>query len=292
MGRNHLRAAMTCPHATLVAITDVDSVRAQAAAREFGGEAVSTSSLLGHIDAAIIAAPTALHVSLAVPLLLAGVHCLVEKPFAASEDECRTLIAAAEASDAVLQVGHVERFNPAVETMFAQGINASLVRKITARRMNPGSARVKDIDVVMDLMVHDLDVILALKKGVAVRDVGARGTADEAKATVIFADGCVATATASRLVEARTRDLDVALSDGFVRLDYVDKWVQVSRAEPGEEGLATVRPPVPVKDAIASQLADFVSCIQNQRKPRVSGADGLAVMSLAWQIQAAMAENA
>ncbi len=290
MGRNHLAAAKNCPNVTLIAVVDAVEAHARAAAAEFGGApAAGVDALIGNVDAAVIAAPTATHALLATPLLNAGIHCLVEKPLAGSEGECRAMIAAAKGR-AVLQVGHIERFNPAVEALFAQDLAPTSVRTVTARRMNPGSARVKDIDVVMDLMVHDLDIILALKRGIPVSDIAAHGDSAEAVATLTFADGCAATLTASRRTETRVRDLEVMLEDGSVRLDYLTREFRSQRSGtiPGGD-TNTGRAVVGEGDAIMKQLADFVACARTQRRPRVSGDDALAVMILAWRIQAAVA---
>ena len=290
MGRHHLIAAKNCSDVTLMAVVDAVHAHARTAAAEFGGAAAAgVGALIGSVDAAVIAAPTATHGLLAIPLLNAGIHCLVEKPLAGSEDECRALIAAAK-DRAILQVGHIERFNPAVETLFASGLTPKSVRKVTARRMNPGSARVKDIDVVLDLMVHDLDIIIALKHGIPVTNVTARGDGNEAVATLIFADGSAATVTASRITATRVRDLEVTLDDGFVRLDYLTRDVRTHRQGPGEsDGPMKERTAVSDGDAIKRQLTAFVACARTRQRPRVSGEDALAVMILAWRIQAALA---
>src|SRR5690606_9755281 len=118
----------------------------------------------GDVDAVIVAVPSADHRAVAEPLLARGIPCLVEKPFALTEEDCRALIEAADKSRACLQIGHVERFNAGVQAFLAQNPAAGEMRTLTARRMNAGSARVTDIDVVLDLMVHDLDVVMALKQ--------------------------------------------------------------------------------------------------------------------------------
>ncbi len=282
MGRNHLRAAKAAPDITLVSVTDADSQSGETAAREFDCALLSADALIGKIDAAIIAVPTTVHAAFAVSLLQAGIHCLVEKPLAANAADCDAIIAAAANSGATLQVGHIERFNPAVETLFAAGIPSQLLQKIAARRFNPGSARIKDVDVVVDLMVHDIDVVLALKRDVEVTKVMARGNADEVEAILTFADDCVASLVASRTIQDRVRALDVALPDGVLQVNYLTR---TARFQHGDHYHAL--PNVRDGDPIANQLADFAKCIREKLTPRVTGPDGLAVMDIAWRIQKA-----
>jgi len=285
MGRRHLSAAKSSPDIALVAAIDSDRARAEDAARDAGCAAESdTASLAGRIDAAVIAAPTAAHAAIAVPLLRAGVSCLVEKPLAASEAEIAQMIDAARDGKALLQVGHVERFNPAVETLLAAAVPAGAIRALAARRMSAASARVTDIDVVTDLMVHDLDVVLALK-GVEIAAVQAAGNDDHAVALLRFPDGAVATLTASRLTATRIRDLDVADDDAFYHLDYIGRTVARTLKR---DHMTSAQLAVPRTDALAAQLGDFVRCVRTKSKPRVSGEDAPAVMRTAWRIQAAL----
>ena len=273
MGRNYLRAAKAAG-IPIAGIIDSNAGQAKAAAAEFGCEILSDTR---GVTAAVVAVPTAAHAAIAGPLLKSGVHCLVEKPFAATEAECRALMDTAVIGQAVLQVGHIERFNPAVEALFARAISLGTIAAFTARRMGPASARVSDVSVIVDLMVHDLDVILALKPA-PVTKVEAVGTADHAEAALTFADGAIATLTASRTATTRLRDLHVATNAGAFHLDYIAK----SLATDG--GAAAVF----TGDALGAELKDFIGSIQNQRQPRVMGAAGLEVMKLAWRIEAAL----
>jgi predicted dehydrogenase len=287
MGRRHLAAARSSPDIALVAAVDRDRTCADEAAKIAGCTAATTTDgLEGRIDAAVIAAPTAAHAGLAVPLLRSGISCLVEKPLAGSEAEILRMIGAAREGRAVLQVGHVERFNPAVETLLAGASGTDAIRALAARRMSAASARVIDIDVVTDLMVHDLDVVLALKPA-EIAAVQTAGNDDHAVALLRFADGAVATLTASRLTATRVRDLDVADEDAFFHLDYIGRTVTRTLRR-GADHMASTQLAVPESDALAAQLADFVRCVRTQAKPRVSGEDALAVMRIAWRIQAAL----
>jgi predicted dehydrogenase len=287
MGRRHLSVATSSSDVVLVAAIDCDRARAEEAAQDSDcAAAVNTEGLAGQIDAAVIAVPTATHAAIAAPLLRAGVSCLVEKPLAATESEIAQMIDAARAGRAVLQVGHVERFNPAVETLLAAATSPSSIRALAARRMSAASARVTDIDVVTDLMVHDLDVVLALK-GANIAAVQAEGSDDHAVALLRYPDGAVATLTASRLTATRVRDLDVADDDAFFHLDYIGRTV-TRTLKRGADHMATAQLAVPDSDALAAQLGDFVRCVRAKSKPRVSGDDALAVMRVAWLIQAAL----
>lgn len=285
MGKRHIAAAKRTPGVTLTAVVDADTAQALAGA-EMGGCPVfpDTDSLIGKIDAAVIAVPTAAHVPTATPLLKAGIGCLVEKPLAATEAECRQLISAASAGQAVLQVGHIERFNPAIETLVYAGLPPASITALAARRMSAASARVVDIDVVMDLMVHDLDVVLALKKTPVIH-VSAQGNDDHAVALIGFADGTTATLTASRVTATRIRDLDVVTPDAFFHVDYAARTAAKSRRR--ENGAFEVTDlAVTGTDALNAQLEDFLASVRGGKAPRVSGEDALATMILTAQIQA------
>jgi predicted dehydrogenase len=287
MGRRHLNAVSTRSDTALTAIIDPNDDAARTTAAMAGcAVAKSPEELVGKVDAVIVAAPTAAHAHIALPLLRAGIACLVEKPLAGSEAECRALIEAARGT--VLQVGHVERFNPAVETL-TRAVEAAHIRALVARRMSAASARVTDIGVVDDLMVHDIDIALALKR-TPVTAVSAAGNDDHAAALVTFADGCVANFIASRLTATRVRDLDVVATDAFFHLDYIERTLTRSQRR-GADQAQTSEIAVPSGDALGAQLADFLESIRAQRPPRVSGADALAVMQIAWRIRAALANS-
>ncbi len=287
MGKRHVAAAKRVAGVELIAVVDPDLAQCRAAA-EIGGCAAlaDIESLAGKIDAAIIAAPTGAHVPCATPLLRGGIACLVEKPLAATEAECRSLIAAAKDGGAVLQVGHIERFNPAIETLTYAGVPPASITALAARRMSAASARVLDIDVVMDLMVHDIDVVLTLKK-TPVAHVSAGGNDDHAVALVSFTDGATATLTASRVTATRIRDLDVVTPDAFFHVDYIARTATKSRKRDNGH-IESVDLAVTGTDALSAQLEDFLACVRNGKTPRVTGEDALACMTLTAQIRAAL----
>jgi predicted dehydrogenase len=275
MGRNYLRAAKAAA-VPIAFITDANPAAAAQAAAEYGC-AVMANPQPADMDAAVIAVPTAYHAHVALPLLRAGVHCLVEKPFVANVAEGTSLIAAA--GKAVLQIGHIERFNPAVEALAACNIDPARITALTARRMGPASARVTDISVVVDLMVHDLDVVLALKP-MAVAKIDVTGTADHAEAKLTFADGAEATLIASRTSQARVRTLDVSTTDGGYHLDYIAK--SLLTGAPSAQNTERVY----TGDALGAELAHFMACIRDKAPPRVTGQTALGVMDLIWRIEA------
>ncbi|MBY0510964.1 MAG: Gfo/Idh/MocA family oxidoreductase [Rhodospirillaceae bacterium] len=278
MGRNYLRAAQAAG-IPVAFITDANLDAAAQAAAPYNC-AVLANPKPSDMDAAVIAVPTAHHAAVALPLLKAHVHCLVEKPFVACAAEGAALIAAAK--NAVLQVGHIERFNPAVEALSAHNIDPARITSLTARRMGPASARVTDISIVVDLMVHDLDIVLALKP-MAVAKIEVTGTADHAEAKLTFADGAVADLIASRTSQMRVRTLDITTKDGDYRLDYIAKSL-LTAASSAQNAY--------IGDALGAELAHFVACIKNKARPRVSGETALAVMNLTWRIEAALGKAA
>lgn len=283
MGRNHLRTIKAMPDVTLVAVADADAQIGVDSAQEFGCALVPVNDFIGKVDAAVIAAPTTLHASLAVPLLKAGIHCLVEKPLAASREDCEAIIDAAQAGNAVLQVGHIERFNPAIETLMAARIPTSVMQRMATRRFNPESARIKDVDVVVDLMVHDIDIVLALKRDIEITKVIARGTTDECEVMLMFADGCVANLVASRATTDRVRELNIVVPDGVMEVNYLARVMRFKHGDHYHD-----MPNVRGGEPLANELADFVKCIRKRLLPRVTGADGLATMDVTWRIQKAL----
>lgn len=279
MGANYVRAVQTTPDVRIVALVDPSVERANQIGAVINARAARALDHAGEYDAALVVVPTAAHRDVAEPLLRAGVSCLVEKPMASTPEDCRALIAAADAGNAVLQVGHVERFNAAMVALRQADLPSTAIKHLTARRMNSGSARVMDIDVVMDLMVHDIDAVLSVKRQ-PVTDVRATGDKDHAVATLRFEDGATAEITASRVTPGRTRDLTVALHDGRTyALDYIERTLSVDGT------------PVPVTadaNSLGRQMSAFAHSIRTQTPPQISGGDALAVMDVTWRVQKAL----
>lgn len=307
MGSNHLRIYAGLKGAELVGVVDADAERARAAAARHGCRAfASVQEMAGEIDAATIAVPSSLHGEVAGPLLEAGVHCLVEKPLATTEAECEALIHAADAAGAVLLVGHVERFNPVVRQL-GEILGGSVVHAIDVRRMSALSARITDVDVVADLMIHDIDVVLSLL-GTDVTDVFAHGVRsaagtghDYVTATLMFASGSLATLTASRITHNKIREVNVTADVGYVTANYLNQELLIhSQARTtGSAGdgvgttyvldLAIERVLIRPEEPLDVEIRHFVDCIRHATAPLVSGRDALNAMRYVWQIQRLLA---
>lgn len=276
MGANYVRALQNTTDVRLTALVDHSVTRAHHLGAAIGARAAAHLDHAGPVDAAIVAVPTADHADVAVPLLRAGLPCLVEKPLALDAKSCDALQEAAAVGSTVLQVGHVERFNAAVVALRALNLPRADIAQLTARRMNAGSARVLDIDVVLDLMVHDLDVVMALK-GEPVTEVRATGSGDHATAALVFADGSTAEITASRVTPGRTRDLALVMKDGTpYALDYIERSLRRGDAAVPVTGDA---------NPLGRQVSAFAASIRTGTKPAVSADDAIAVMQVVWRIQ-------
>lgn len=294
LGRHHARILSTRPNVELVGVVDIDAARgAEIAAAHGTCACASVDALPGGIDAAVVAVPTETHLAVALPLLERGVHVLVEKPMARSLDEADRLVRAAEASGAVLAVGHTERFNPAVE---AARPLVQAPRFIEVHRLGTFPERSLDIDVVFDLMIHDLDVVIDLV-GTEVESIEAVGVpvltprVDIANVRLRFAGGCIANLTASRISRDRVRKLRVFQPDAYVSIDYaaqeVETW-RLVREDGRPPSIAGGKLDIAREEPLARELDDFLAAIAARRTPRVTGAQGRAALALAEQIAAQM----
>ena len=298
MGRNHARCLASMKGVDLVAVVDSDEERRTAAATAFECQPFSSFSQLPQIDAAVVAVPTALHAEVGRALMERGVHCLVEKPLALDRAQAQILIEAADSANVVLQVGHIERFNPAVRQL-GICLEGEQVLVANARRMSGFSARVGDIDVVMDLMVHDLDVILYLmgnqvEDTIAVGVDGAHGF-DHVTALVSFEGGSMASLTASRITQNQIRKLEVTTKEDFYSVDYSNQELLIFRqGRLDNDGMAEGRYVLDVDtrrvflrrtEPLVSELEHFVGVIRGDRENEVDGRQGLNALNLVWDIQ-------
>lgn len=239
MGRHHVRLLSGLLGPEAVVVVDVDPARAEAAAREHGAAvAGGVGEILGGVDVAVVAVPTVDHLEVSARLIEAGVHVLVEKPVAADLGQADALIAAAALRGVVLAVGHVEFYNPAVQEVLASGLAP---RFVEVERMSPFSPRSLDVDVVLDLMIHDLQILHALDPS-PVREVRAVGIdvlsdrVDIADARIELESGCVANLTASRVSAERVRQLRIFFEDRYFSLDYQKQTVRGARRVRGDNG--------------------------------------------------------
>jgi predicted dehydrogenase len=290
LGKHHARILSGLQGARLTAVVDVLPGRAAEIAAAAGTRPMADSrDLLDEVDAVTVAVPTALHREVALPFLERGIAVLVEKPMAQSLAEADELIAAARASGAVLAVGHTERFNPAVSAVLPL---VTSPRFIEVHRLGVFPERSLDIDVVFDLMIHDLDVILAMVRS-EVASIEAVGVPvltpryDIANARLRFASGCIANVTASRISRDRVRKIRFFQPDSYLSIDYaaqeVEGWRLVRRdgARPSIEGGAI---PVERDEPLRRELADFVRAARDRSMPLVNGEAGRRALELATRI--------
>ncbi len=294
LGKHHARILASLPGVELTAVVDTNQARAEEIAAANGTRALMrATSLIGKVDAVSIAVPTEQHVTVALPFLEAGTSVLVEKPMARSLEEADAMIAAAAKSGAVLAVGHTERFNPAVEVARPMLTDP---RFIEVHRLGTFPERSLDIDVVFDLMIHDLDVVLSLvhSEVESIEAVGVpvlTGRVDIANARLRFANGCIANLTASRISRDRVRKIRFFQPAAYVSIDYGAQKVEMFRLVKGEGPKPSIEGgdvPVTNEEPLKRELADFVDAVANKRAPHVDGAQGRRALEIATRIVAAM----
>lgn len=293
LGRFHAQKYAAIEDADLVGVVDSDPARAEAVAKEAGTRAFrSHAELFGLVDAVSIATPTEFHFPIGMEFLERGVHVMMEKPLASDSAEATGLVREAEKTGAILQAGHIERFNGA---MLALG---GLIRDplyIEAVRMSPYPNRSTDVDVILDVMIHDIDLVLALAGGepesveAVALPVVSPGKADLANARVAFRN-CVANITASRVSTERVRKITVYQPGAIISIDYAAQALTIQRTVPGDGPVASqvaeeVR--VEKKDSLFEELKSFIHSVKDGRPPVVSGRDGLRALELAERIREA-----
>jgi len=324
MGRHHARTYKQMPDADLKAVVDFDMTRAQAVADEYGCDAYKTveQMLEAHPDiaAVTVAVPTVYHRAAAEPLLNEKIACLIEKPLAPSVEDCRALVDCAKANHTVLQVGHTERFNPAVRAAEALGFK---VRFMQAERVSPMTFRSMDVGVVMDMMIHDLDIVLRLA-GSPIKTVDATGVAvlgeqeDIASARIVFENGCVANITTSRMALNTERKLRVFSESGFINLNYATRdGIVVHTDGENREAMMKAREqlaagqdlsdlkyldmvktqplsfdlPAGEDDQLTAEQNNFLRAVRGGGRPAVDGEAGLAAVDAAQRVVRAIREH-
>lgn len=290
LGRHHARILATLAGVELVAVADINPARAAEVASASGTSPLTDyQDLLGKVDAVTLAVPTDLHREVARPFLAAGVHVLVEKPMARSLAEADDMIQTAARAGAVLAVGQTERFNPAVIT--ARPV-LSDPRFIEVHRLGTFPERSLDIDVVFDLMIHDVDIVLSIVKSEveAIEAVGVpvlTGRVDIANARLKFSNGCIANLTASRISRDRVRKIRFFQPRTYVSIDYAAQKLEVFRLVNGEGPVPAIEGgevAVENEEPLKRELADFVEAIRTHRPPTVTGQDGRRALALAQRI--------
>lgn len=302
MGRHHARVYSELPNVNLVGVADVDSEIARQVAADHATRAMERGPLLRRADVASVAVPTQYHADIATECIDNDVDVLVEKPFVADPSRGRELVERAEEAGVTIQVGHIERFNPAIRAV--SDIVADLdVIAVDARRLGPPPEdRQLDRSAVLDLMIHDVDVLLAMLDSQP-DEVTAHGAKENqyAAANLSFPDGTVATLTASRVTQERVRTLAITAEDCRVDVDYIDRSVEIHRHSLPEyiEDNGDVRyrhesiverPTVQTGEPLKNQLESFVTAATTDADPVVSGEDGLRVLDVARRIDEAAAD--
>ena len=290
LGRHHARIASTLEGVRLAAVVDLKADRAAEIAAAHGAFALTDyRELPGHIDAVVVAVPTDAHLSIALPFLERGVGVLVEKPMAQSLEEADAMLAAAAASGATLAVGQTERYNPAVAAVLPL---VTSPRFIEVHRLGTFSERSLDIDVVFDVMIHDLDIILALVRSeiVSIEAVGVPVLSpkfDIANARLRFASGCIANVTASRISKDRVRKIRFFQPDAYISIDYAEQSAEgwrLTRRDGQRPQIQGGAIPVQADEPLRRELADFVTAIRDRRSPLVDGAAGRRALALATEV--------
>jgi len=291
LGQHHARIYTELPGAELVAVADLSEARR----RDVGGRlkvpaVADYRSLIGKVDAVSVAVPTAAHYPIALTFLQAGSDVLVEKPITQTVGEADVLIAAAAKGGRILQVGHSERYNGAVRALSTQVQDPGFIE---VHRMGPFPGRGTDVDVVLDLMIHDIDIVLTLVKSpvASVSAVGVpvvSGQVDIANARLEFASGCVANITASRVSGERLRKIRVFQRDTYFVLDYASQELNLFRKTPGDGSgkarLTRIEVPVARVEPLRQELDDFLDSVRTRRPPLVSGEAGREAVAVAAQI--------
>jgi predicted dehydrogenase len=285
IGGNHARIYAELPQAEFIAIFDIDPVRAAEIAAKYKAKAArSLEEFAGMVDAASVGTPTSAHFSVARDLLMRGKHLLIEKPITENTADARELAQLAAEKRLVLQVGHVERFNPVLSALEQRLTHP---RFIEAHRLSPYPDRSTEIGVVLDLMIHDLEIILHLVDS-TVENIDAVGVPvlsrgeDIANARLRFTDGCIANITSSRISPERMRKIRVFQEDAYLSLDYQGQSGEIYRRVNGQ----ITREPVAIEkeEPLRQQLASFADCALTGGEPRVSGSHAAAALELAVEI--------
>lgn len=292
IGSNHARIYSEIPSADFAAVYDVDLARANSIAKKFGATAAgSLDEFVEMVDAASVATPTNTHYEIARKLLERNKHLLIEKPITDNTAHASELAEMAARNKLILQVGHVERFNPVLSALEQ---HLTHPRFIEAHRLSPYPERSTDIGVVLDLMIHDLEVILHLVRS-PVQTIDAVGVPvlskgeDIANARIRFENGCVANVTSSRISPERMRKIRVFQEDTYLSLDYQNQSGEIYRRVNGR--IARDKVQIAREEPLQQQLASFVECASTGRQPRVSGFQATAALELAVEITKRIARD-
>lgn len=288
LGQHHARIYATLPGAELAGILESDDHRAAEICARHGCRRFATlAELAAHCDAVSVVVPTNHHAAVALPLLAQGVHLLIEKPLCVTLEEAALILDAAAKADRIVQVGHIEHYNP-VMSCLEQAVTDA--RYITAERLAPFTPRGTEVGVVLDLMIHDIGIVLQLVKS-PVERLDAVGvsvvtrTEDIANARITFRNGCVANLSASRVSLKRNREIRVFQTGGYLSIDFMGQKGHTVRVDPtAEGGFAKEEIPIEKGEPLAIELASFIACVRERRSPKVGGELGRTALDVAIRI--------
>jgi len=299
LGKFHAQKYAELPQSELVAVCDNNIEAASSVANDLNTRAVDKlSELLPDVDAVSIVVPTQLHHEIAKQCLQAGKHVLLEKPMTTTLAEANELISLAKENNCILQIGHLERFNPAIlalENILSEPLF------IESHRIAPFNPRGADVNVILDLMIHDIDIILDIV-GAEVTDIDAKGVAvlsnetDIANVRIKFSNGCVANVTASRAGMKSERKMRIFQHDAYIAVDFQNKKVGIHRKGDGEQfpGVANIDSQsleFEQGDALKAEIDSFLNCITNNTQPKVDGEAGARALATAIEITRLLASS-
>ena len=302
MGKNHIKTYKSMHNVELVGVYDISEEVAKSTAETFGIKAFkSLEEVAKEVDAVNVVTTSITHTDVGEFFLNRGIHCLVEKPLATTEEECQRLIIASEKNNVTLLVGHIERFNPAVQQLAKMLSDTSKIKSLTAQRMSAASGRITDVDVAMDLMIHDMEVIQSLVKSpvVNVEAVSVGKGKDYISALVEFENGVTANLTSSRITQARVRTLTVTTDTNYIDMDFINQSINVHSQgrmpyvnqenvpEWMNYGLkgSVEQLFIPNSQPLESELKHFINCINGSEKPITNGQSSLEALRAIWMIQ-------
>lgn len=285
LGQHHARIYSEIENTELTAVVDIVKEKADSIAEKYGCESCyDYRDILHKVDAISIVTPTTSHYRIALDCLKAGKHILVEKPITMNVEEADKLITESDRKGCILQVGHLERYNPAV--LAASGMIKEPMF-IESERLSPFLGRGTDVDVTLDLMIHDVDIMLSLVSSPVkeIKAVGAKVLTDKidvAKAWLSFKNGCVALATVSRLSPDKQRRLKVFQKNSYISIDYQSS--EIRRYFRTEEGISFDITKPESKEPLKEELKDFINCIKERKRPKVSAAEGRDALKIVLEI--------
>ena len=307
MGRNHIKTYKNMQGIELVGVYDIFPEACKAAADMFGIKAFSSmEEVAANVDAVSVVTTSVTHADVGEFFMNKGIHCMMEKPLATTEEGCLRLINAAKNNNVVLMVGHIERFNPAVEQMGKLLSDTSKIRSLTAQRMSAASGRITDVDVAMDLMIHDVEVIMSLVQSPVINVQAASVKTKESpqgkdyiSALLEFENGATANITASRITQSRVRTLTVTTDTNYIDLDFINQSINVhaqgrmpyvNQEEIPEwmnYGLkgSVEQLFIPTNQPLQAELTHFIQCVNGEAAPRITGEHALAALRVIWEIE-------